>query len=496
MRKIFYTIDKLIDYAIKKKLIEKEDKIFITNRILEILEINNYEETKMQYENEGLENILNKMSQYLVENKIIDDTITQKDIMDSKIMGILIPRPSEIIKNFYSMYKENPKTATEYYYNLSKDSNYIRTERIKKDLKWKTKTSYGNLEITINNSKPEKDPKDIANIKPTSKTLYPKCVLCKESEGYRGRCDFPGRSNHRIIPINLNEKKCFFQYSPYLYFNEHSIVLNSKHVPMKIEKNTLIELLDFVDKFKHYFLGSNADLPIVGGSILAHDHYQGGNHNFPIENAKVEDKFIIKGFEKVDVEKIKWPLTVIRLKGNNKNDISNLANIILEKWRSFSCEEVEIISHTHDILHNTITPIARFKNQKFEMDLVLRNNRTTNKYPFGIFHPHEELHHIKKENIGLIEVMGLAVLPSRLMKEMEDMKAYILHGEYSLDIEKHIHWLDSILAKNKHITSENVDSIIKNEIGFVFEEVLLDCGVFKNNKKGRDSFKKFINTIV
>ncbi|MGL4453191.1 MAG: UDP-glucose--hexose-1-phosphate uridylyltransferase [Sarcina sp.] len=492
-------IERLIKYALDKNLIEKEDIIFSKNKIISCLGIDSYKETKtadLSYKN--IEDILDKILKWASTNKVIDDTVTQRELLDTNIMGSFLKRPSEVIKEFYTLYEKNPVKATDNYYKFSMDTNYIRKERVKKDLKWKVKTEFGNLDITINMSKPEKDPIEIEKALKMPQGEYPKCLLCKECEGYTGRTNYPSRSNHRIIPIELKNNKWFIQYSPYVYFNEHSIILKETHSPMSISKTTFEELLEFVNKFKHYFIGSNADLPIVGGSILTHEHYQAGRNIFALDNADEMESYNIDGFEDVSVTRIKWPLTVIRAKSKNKQSLINFADLVLKKWRNYSDESVDIIAKTSD-KHNTITPICRFRDENFEFDLVLRNNRKTLEHPFGIFHPHEELHHIKKENIGLIEVMGLAILPARLNKEIKLMKDYLLLNEeddcdIGLDLKAHENWLKEIKV-NKEISKENIDTILKNEIGKVFLEVLKHCGVFKFDNKGIKSFKKFMNSL-
>ncbi|MGL4773320.1 MAG: UDP-glucose--hexose-1-phosphate uridylyltransferase [Clostridium sp.] len=494
MCNIYSEISSLINYGIAKGLIEKEDKIYTTNKVLEVLRLFDFEEVEVKKEN-SIEAILNNILDWAVEKGLIEDNITERDLLDTKIMGVLLARPSEIIREFKKRYEKSPKEATDYYYNLSKASNYIRVERVKKDLKWKADTNFGKLDITINMSKPEKDPKEIAKALTVPQGDYPKCLLCKECEGYEGRLNYPARGNHRIIPLNLNNKEWFLQYSPYVYFNEHSIVLKGEHSPMEINKDTFIELLEFVSQFKHYFIGSNADLPIVGGSILTHDHYQSGNYKFPLDNARVEEAYTVKGFEGIEAQRIKWPLSVIRLRGENKEELVELSNHILTKWRGYSDEECGIYSHTGNVPHNTITPISRFKDGKYEMDLVLRNNITTEEHPLGVFHPHKELHHIKKENIGLIEVMGLAVLPSRLMVEINYMKEYLLNRVENECIDKHKEWLDNILINRKDLNNDTVEDIIKEEIGIVFSKVLEHCGVFKETEKGIEAFNKFIKAL-
>ncbi|WP_455718607.1 UDP-glucose--hexose-1-phosphate uridylyltransferase, partial [Anaerosporobacter sp.] len=409
-------IQKLVKYALDNELIKEEDRVFTINTLLELFELSELEDEDGTYnETFSLEETLNEMLDYVVDHGIIkEDSIVYRDLFDTKIMSKLMPRPSEVIHTFWEKYEESPETATNYYYKLSQDSDYIRRYRIEKDVKWVTSTEYGNLDITINLSKPEKDPKAIAAAKLMKQSGYPKCLLCVENEGYAGRVNHPARQNHRIIPIVINDQKWGFQYSPYVYYNEHCIVFNGDHTPMKIEKNTYVKLFDFVKQFPHYFVGSNADLPIVGGSILSHDHFQGGHYQFAMADAPVEETFVIKGYEDVEVGIVKWPMSVIRLRCKDETRLVDLGDHILTTWRGYTDEAAFIFANTNGEPHNTITPIARKHGEVFELDLVLRNNITTEEHPLGVYHPHAELHHIKKENIGLIEVMGLAVLPARL----------------------------------------------------------------------------------
>ena len=433
-----YQINRLINFGVKKNLIDKLDEVYVANLLLEVLGIDEFEKEEVEEELETATEILEKMLDFAVKKGIIEDTIIQRDLFDTKIMNCLVNRPSEIIKTFNEKYKLNKKEATDYFYNLSIASNYIRKDRTDKNIIWKVKTEYGDLDITINLSKPEKDPKDIKKAKEMKSTKYPKCLLCKENEGFMGNINHPARQNHRIIPMEFAEEKWFLQYSPYVYYNEHCIVLNSKHTPMQINRKTFENLIEFVDYIPHYFLGSNADLPIVGGSILSHDHYQGGNYVFAMEKADIEETFNIDCF-KSSVSRLKWPMSVIRLKGTDKNDIINLAEYILSSWKNYSDESVDIINKTTEE-HSTITPIARKKGNEYELDLVLRNNRTTREYPMGIFHPHNEVHHIKKENIGLIEVMGLAVLPSRLEEELNYLANLMINKEDEIKDNKYMPW--------------------------------------------------------
>lgn len=496
---IHYEISRLINFALQKGLLAKEDKIYSTNLLLSLLNLKDFEESEINEELNNPTSILENILYYATDKKIIENTVTERDLFDTKVMNCVMPRPSEVIKNFYEIYKISSKKATDYYYNLSIASNYIRKERTDKNIVWKTPTIYGKLDLTINLSKPEKDPKDIAKAKEQHSINYPKCLLCKENEGFSGNLNHPARNTHRIIPIKLKNNQWFLQYSPYTYYNEHCIVLNSDHVPMKISRSTFENLLEFVEKFPHYFLGSNADLPIVGGSILSHDHYQGGCYTFPMEKAIIEKNYYIKGYENVTVGRVNWPISTIRLSSSNKDKTLNLANYILESWRDYSDETVHILSSSDGEVHNTITPIARFRNEKYELDLVLRNNRTNSAYPLGIFHPHEDVHHIKKENIGLIEVMGLAILPGRLKMELQIIKNYLLQGveDISTDIIvlKHSQWYNYIVHKYPSIEEKDADEILRKEIGLKFQEILCHSGVFKRDKAGLEAFDKFLNML-
>ncbi len=493
---IFNSIDNLVNYAIDCELIGKEDRIFAINRLLEILELSEYEQPALP-KSESLEQTLKNLCDYAVEKGIIEDSILYRDLFDTKLMGVLTPFPSQVIKKFNELYEKSPEKATDYYYKLSGDTDYIRRYRIAKDVKWKTNTEYGDLDITINLSKPEKDPKAIAAAKNAKQSGYPKCALCKENEGYAGHENAAARQNHRIIPIVMNNSQWGMQYSPYVYYNEHCICFNFDHTPMKIERATFVKLFDFVKLFPHYFLGSNADLPIVGGSILSHDHFQGGHYEFAMAKAPVESEIIFNGFEDVKAGIVKWPMSVIRLWGKDADRIVELADKILNSWRGYTDEKAFIYANTNGEPHNTITPIARMKNGFYEMDLVLRNNITTQEHPLGVYHPHAELHNIKKENIGLIEVMGLAVLPARLKSEMQILADYIVSGKdirYNEQISKHADWVSSFID-NYTVTPENIDGILKEEIGKVFKKVLEHAGVYKCTPEGRLNFMRFIDSI-
>ena len=489
-------IKKLVKYGMDSALIRPEDKIFMINQYLEIFGIDEYDDPDIHGEEIFLPDVLEQLTEEAFERKIIDsDDIVTKDLFDTKLMGDMVSCPSEIKRTFYSYYKESPQSATDYFYKLSQDSNYIRRDRIQKDMKWKVESPYGEIDITINLSKPEKDPKAIAAAKNAKQSAYPKCQLCIENEGYAGRMNHQARQNHRIIPLKINGTQWGFQYSPYVYYNEHCILLNSEHTPMKIDRAAFVKLFDFIRQFPHYFIGSNADLPIVGGSILTHDHFQGGHYVFAMETAEMEKKIEIPGYEDVESGIVHWPLSVIRIRHKNPERLIDLADHILEKWRGYSDEEAFIFAETEGVPHNTITPIARRRGEEYELDLTLRNNITTEERPLGVYHPRPEYHHIKKENIGLIEVMGLAVLPSRLKKEMELLAECLVKKEEisSVDIlQKHDAWVKEFLPKYAVISRENVWDILKEEIGQVFVKVLEDAGVYKCTEEGRKAFDRFI----
>lgn len=502
MDTITKNIRKLISYGIQTGLVPEEDAVYTTNRLLELFGLDEPEECdgSAAMETEELETILGQMCDYACEKGLIaENTVTYRDLFDTKIMSMLMPRPSEVIRRFQELYeRESPEAATDYYYKLSRDSDYIRRYRVCKDIKWVAPTKYGDLDITINLSKPEKDPKAIAAAKNAKQSGYPKCLLCRENEGYAGRVNHPARQNHRIIPVTINGNKWGFQYSPYVYYNEHCIVFNFQHVPMKIEHATFCKLFDFVKQFPHYFVGSNADLPIVGGSILSHDHFQGGHYEFAMAKAPVERSFTVKGFEDVAAGVVKWPMSVIRLNGKDTDRIVALADRILERWREYTDEDAFIYACTDGEPHNTITPIARKRGEEFELDLVLRNNITTEEHPLGVYHPHAKLHHIKKENIGLIEVMGLAVLPARLKEEMAKLKTAVLAGSDirgDEELAKHADWVEEFLPKYDKIDESNIDAVIEKEIGLVFMEVLEDAGVYKRTEEGQEAFDRFIRAL-
>ena len=494
------SIKKLVEYGLLTGLLEEEDKIYTTNRLLELFELDELEDggEDAAVTVEDLEAILKEMLDYACEKGLTQDSVVYRDLFDTKIMGLLTPRPSEVIRAFRDKYASDPKEATDYFYKLSRDTDYIRRYRIAKDQKWISSTKYGDLDITINLSKPEKDPKAIAAAKNAKQSGYPKCLLCWENEGYAGRVNHPARQNHRIIPVTINGSDWGFQYSPYVYYNEHCIVFNSQHIPMKIEHDTFCKLFDFVKQFPHYFVGSNADLPIVGGSILSHDHFQGGHYEFAMAKAPVERTFTVQGFTDVEAGVVNWPMSVIRISHENPDRLVAFADVILEKWRGYTDEAAFIFAETDGEPHNTITPIARKRDNKFELDLVLRNNITTEEHPLGVYHPHAKLHHIKKENIGLIEVMGLAVLPARLKGEMEHLAEAILSGadiRKDEELAKHADWVDEFLPAYQNVDRGHIMEILHKEIGNVFMEVLEDAGVYKRDAEGQAAFDRFLSTL-
>ena len=496
---LYESIKKLVQYGINTGLTPESERIYTTNLLLDLFKENNYEDTDCDLDNIVLEDVLADLLNEAVARGIIEDSIGYRDLFDTKIMNCLMPRPAQVQDAFWKKYEESPEKATAFYYKLSQDSDYIRRYRIKKDRKWTVDTEYGTLDITINLSKPEKDPKAIAAAGKAKSSAYPKCQLCMENEGYAGRLDHPARENHRIIPITIQNGKWGFQYSPYVYYNEHCIVFNGQHVPMKIDRHAFAKLFDFIKLFPHYFLGSNADLPIVGGSILSHDHFQGGNYTFAMAKAPVIENFTVAGYEDVTAGIVKWPLSVIRLQGKDTERIIDLAEHILNKWRGYTDEAAFIYAETDGEPHNTITPIARKRGENYELDLVLRNNITTEEHPLGVYHPHAELHHIKKENIGLIEVMGLAVLPSRLKGELEQLAKAILAGDDIRKdevLEKHADWVDEFLPKYEGKVNENtIMDILQKEVGIGFGKVLEHAGVYKRNAEGAAAFDRFISAL-
>ncbi len=492
------SISRLVQYGIETGLLPECEKIYATNLLLDLFHEDSYEEPEEKAENIDLESVLKELLDESVNRGLIEDSIGYRDLFDTKMMNCLVPRPAQVQKEFWDAYEKSPEAATEYFYKLSQDSDYIRRYRVKKDKKWTVESPYGTIDITINLSKPEKDPKAIAAAKNAKNNAYPKCQLCMENEGYAGRLDHPARENHRIIPITINESKWGFQYSPYVYYNEHCIVFNGEHTPMKIDRAAFTKLFDFVKQFPHYFLGSNADLPIVGGSILSHDHFQGGHYTFAMAKAPIEKKVTIPGYEDVEAGIVKWPLSVLRIRHQDEKRLIDLADHVLKAWRGYTDEAAFIFAETDGEPHNTITPIARMKDGMYELDLTLRNNITTEEHPLGVYHPHAQYHHIKKENIGLIEVMGLAVLPARLKDEIELLKEYILERKdirSNEKIEKHADWVEKFLPEYEEINADNIEEILQQEIGKVFVHVLEDAGVYKCTEEGRKAFMRFIETL-
>lgn len=491
-------IAKLVQYGIESGLTPACEKNYTINLLLDCFHETEYIAPETAEENINLEAVLKDLLDEAVARGIIEDSIVYRDLFDTRLMNCLVPRPAQVQKEFWDKYEASAEEATDYFYKLSQDSDYIRRYRVKKDQKWKVDSEYGEIDITINLSKPEKDPKAIAAAKLAKASSYPKCLLCPENEGYAGRTNHPARQNHRIIPITINDSPWGFQYSPYVYYNEHCIVFNSQHTPMKIERNTFVKLFDFVKLFPHYFLGSNADLPIVGGSILSHDHFQGGHYTFAMAKAPIEKPVSIPGYEDVEAGIVKWPLSVLRIRHKDEKRLIDLATHVLEVWRGYTDEDAFIFAETDGEPHNTITPIARKIGDTFELDLALRNNITTDEHPLGVYHPHAQYHHIKKENIGLIEVMGLAVLPARLKEELELLEEYILEGKdisSNEKIEKHAQWVSEFLPKYDKIDSSNIKEILQKEVGIVFTHVLEDAGVYKCTPEGREAFMKFIHEL-
>ena len=497
-------ISALAQYAVDRGLIEENERIYYINMLLDVLKLDEYnpcdDEDKVIALSSDLEAILQFIDDYACDRGLIEEnSVVYRDLFDTRVMNCFVRRPSEVIRIFNEKYAVSPKEATDFYYEYSKNSDYIRTYRIAKDIKWVYESEYGDIDITINMSKPEKDPKAIAAARNAKQSSYPKCLLCVENEGYAGRINHPARENHRIIPIKILGKEWGFQYSPYVYYNEHCIVLNREHTPMTINREVFEKLFDFIRQFPHYVIATNADLPIVGGSILSHEHFQGGNYSFAMSRAVIEKEVVFKGFEDVEAGILKWPMSVIRIRSTSQERLVDLADKILGAWREYTDEEAFIFAKTNGEPHNTITPAARFANGKYELDLALRNNITTEERPLGVYHPRNEYHHIKKENIGGIEVMGLAILPSRIKSEMELLARCITEGKdiRSFDeLLKHADWAEEFIPKYEgKINKENVDEILKAEIGKVFVKVLEDAGVFKRDKKGREYFMKFIESV-
>ncbi len=499
--KICNYITELVNYAVKNGICDELDRTFMINSLMAACGVKEYLAPAEELPERELHLILEDIIDYALEAGVLEsDSAANKDLFDTKLMGILTPPPSVVIGTFYALYEDDPKIATDWYYDFSRNTNYIRNDRIAKDMKWTAPTEYGDIDITINLSKPEKDPRDIAAAGKAKSTSYPKCLLCPENEGFEGSLTHPARQNHRIIPVELEGDAYYLQYSPYVYYNEHCIILNKEHIPMKIDKGTFAKLLSFTEKFPHYTAGSNSDIPIVGGSILSHDHFQGGCYEFPMARAEYEEMFTIKGFEDITAGIVKWPMSVIRLQGEDRARVADCADLILNRWIGYNDEDAFITAYTEDgVRHNAITPIARrTSDMRYELDLVLRNNITTDEHPMGVFHPHEEYHHIKKENIGLIEVMGLAVLPARLKSEMSQIADAILNGDDMSSIEsiaKHAKWVSEWRGNYELNDREQIEDVLKTEIGKVFAKVLECSGVFKRDEKGREAFRRFTGTL-
>lgn len=494
MKELYRYIGELVNYGVDTGLISKLERGYAINLLLDIYKEDSYEEVELR--EESLEDILKGLLDIAVKRGYIDDNIVERDLFDTRLMNVITPRPAEVINKYEELFAKSPSLATDWFYKFCKDSDYIRRYRAAKDIKWKHNTKFGELDITINLAKPEKDPKAIAAAAKSGGGAYPKCQLCVENMGYAGRMNHPARQTLRIIPVTINGKSWGFQYSPYGYYNEHCILLNGEHVPMKINEDCFRKMFDFVGQYPHYMVGSNADLPIVGGSILSHDHYQGGNYEFPMAKAAKENIFRVKGYEDIEAATLVWPMSVIRLTGKDADRIASLATHILEAWRGYTDKEAFIFAETEGTPHNTITPIARRKGEEYEMDLVLRNNITTDEHPMGVYHPHKEYHNIKKENIGLIEVMGLAILPSRLLDELDKVaKAIVNKADLRNDeaTEKHADWVEGFLDKYSDINKDNVMDILRSEVGDVFLHVLEDAGVYKYNAEGQEAFLRFIH---
>lgn len=498
MNRLYSGIANLVQYGLESGLLVQMERQYAINLLLAEFGEEDYEEPEEVMQNVELEPVLGELLDIAVERGIITDSVVYRDLFDTKLMNCLTPRPAQVADTFWKLYEESPEKATDYFYKLSQDTDYIRRYRVCKDMRWTVDSRYGVIDLSINLSKPEKDPKAIAAAKNAKQSGYPKCLLCMENMGYAGRVNHPARQNHRVIPLTINQSQWGLQYSPYVYYNEHCILFNGKHIPMKVERATFQKLFDFITQFPHYFIGSNADLPIVGGSILSHDHYQGGHYDFAMARAQVEKEFTIPGYEDVKAGIVKWPLSVIRIQSVDAERLVDLATHILECWRSYSDEAAFIFAETEGEPHNTITPIARRRGDLYELDLALRNNITTEECPLGVYHPHAQYHHIKKENIGLIEVMGLAVLPARLKQEMEQLAQAILKQDdirSDETLEKHADWVEKFLPKYSDVREDNIMDILKTEIGNVFVKVLEDAGVYKCTKEGRDAFDRFIKTL-
>ncbi|BFK23586.1 UDP-glucose--hexose-1-phosphate uridylyltransferase [Massilimicrobiota timonensis] len=487
-------INQLINYGLENQMISLYDVDYSINMLLDLFKLDCFERTTVEKIDYYL--LIEDMLDYAVKVGLIEDNITERDLFDTKIMNCIMPRPSEVVNKFYQIYDENKQKATQYFYDLSIHSNYIRKARTDKNIKFSHYYKYGDIQISINLSKPEKDPKEIAKAKLAKSTGYPKCLLCKENVGYAGNMNHPARQTHRIIPLDLNGKTYNFQYSPYVYYNEHCIIFNNEHVPMVINRQTFENLFTFIEKFPHYMIGSNADLPIVGGSILTHDHYQGGRHRFPMQDASVIKEIEIKGYENIKVQMLNWPLSTLRLTADDKEVLVDLSDKILNYWINYDDVSCDILSHTNDVRHNTVTPIARMDNNRYQIDIVLRNNRTNDEHPLGIFHPHAKHHHIKKENIGLIEVMGLAVLPARLKDELECLKLCLLKKKCIDDLEslkKHKEWFEYL--QTLEFDEQSIDEFIEKEVTKKFVSVLENVGVYKMNQKGIEGFTRFVDSL-
>ncbi|MHC0036961.1 UDP-glucose--hexose-1-phosphate uridylyltransferase [Pseudoneobacillus sp. C159] len=493
---IFGMVGQLLNKAIDVNLIEKDDEIYARNQVLSLLDLEDYPATNQEnMANRTIPDILEEIVTYAAKNNIIPDESYLKEIFVSKIMNCFLSKPSEVNKTFYEKYQQSPKMATDFFYLLSQNSNYIQTKALSKNIQYQVHTEYGALDITINLAKPEKDPKQIEKERAMKSLNYPKCLLCIENEGYQGRPEHPARSNHRMIRMDINGGNWLFQFSPYLYYPEHSILLSEEHRRMRIDQQTFANLLAFVEKFPHYFIGSNADLPIVGGSILSHDHYQAGNYEFAMAKAEEEFQVTLRAFPDIEATILKWPMSVIRIKHREKERLMEASSHILEKWRHYHDSSVQILAFSNRIPHNTITPIARRRNELYELDLVLRNNRTDATHPLGIFHPHQDVQHIKKENIGLIEAMGLAVLPARLKHELQEVEKFLLNQPHQV-ADYHLQWAVKLAKQYDGLVSaENVEHIVRQEVGQKFLKVLGDAGVFKRNKVGMNAFKRFIDTL-
>lgn len=487
-------INQLINYGLENQMISLYDVDYSINMLLDLFKLDCFERTTVEKIDYYL--LIEDMLDYAVKVGLIEDNITERDLFDTKIMNCIMPRPSEVVNKFYQIYDENKQKATQYFYDLSIHSNYIRKARTDKNIKFSHYYKYGDIQISINLSKPEKDPKEIAKAKLAKSTGYPKCLLCKENVGYAGNMNHPARQTHRIIPLDLNGKTYNFQYSPYVYYNEHCIIFNNEHVPMVINRQTFENLFTFIEKFPHYMIGSNADLPIVGGSILTHDHYQGGRHRFPMQDASVIKEIEIKGYENIKVQMLNWPLSTLRLTADDKEVLVDLSDKILNHWINYDDVSCDILSHTNDVRQNTVTPIARMDNNRYQIDIVLRNNRTNDEHPLGIFHPHAKHHHIKKENIGLIEVMGLAVLPARLKDELECLKLCLLKKKCIDDLEslkKHKEWFEYL--QTLEFDEQSIDEFIEKEVTKKFVSVLENAGVYKMNQKGIEGFTRFVDSL-